>query len=116
MKPEEANKIIAEYMGFKLVYRGVKNSVYFIGNEKEECASVTYTQSLDALVPVWQKMSKNDGILIYSPIDGDLSEASFDLETNLDIDHGGWEIDRIDAPTIQEAAAISTAIAIRTHY
>jgi len=45
MKPEQANKIIAEYMGVELES--------FLTNNWR-----SYSESLDALVPVWEKLKE----------------------------------------------------------
>ena len=102
MKAQEANKIIAEYMGNtnpvpvnldKLSARQLK--MY-----------LPYMYSLDALVPVWEKLST---------IDLRLCGVGYDChfyETNI-----GYKFKLADnfseGKTIQEAAAIATAKAIQ---
>jgi len=52
MKVEEANKIIAEFMGWEFSTDGSDDFFYL--NRRWENNS--YSESLDALVPVWEKL------------------------------------------------------------
>ena len=56
MNVQEANKIIAEYMGHRY-----SNGILTIKNENKEDTLdiVKYSCSLDALVPVWEKLKSN---------------------------------------------------------
>jgi len=56
MDDKEANKIIAEFMERKLVKRG---HYWFLLDCMGELESV-YTKSLDALIPVWEKLKNMD--------------------------------------------------------
>ena len=49
MKDEEVNKIIAEYMGVKAITQTMLNM-----------GKLNYTESLDALIPVWIKLGSTD--------------------------------------------------------
>lgn len=95
MTTDEADKIIAAYMNFKLILRG---DTYFIGNHKELCVSDIYSESLDALVPVWEKL---DYIKVLSVI----SRMKMFLFKPV-------ALERIGESTIQESVAIATAKAI----
>ena len=53
MIPEEANKIIAEYMGKAEVYTGD----IFMGYTNMRAGQL-FTESLDALIPVWKKLDE----------------------------------------------------------
>ena len=57
MNVQEANKIIAEYMG-----HSYSNGILAIKNEnkKDTLDTVKYSCSLDALVPVWKKLKDDD--------------------------------------------------------
>lgn len=89
MTPQEANRIIAEYMGWiGLDNHTLNNEANFI--------------SLDALVPVWEKLGNTiafEGLLHRKRI------SRFDIIKNDRISH-------TDKCTIKEAAAIATAKAI----
>lgn len=54
MTPEEANKIIAEYMGN---VQPVPTNISEL-SEKQQVIYQPYAHSLDALVPVWEKYLK----------------------------------------------------------
>lgn len=63
MRIEEANMTIAKYMGFdriqndgKCDFCGQKNYTFFEIDGGGECMFGTYSESLDALVPVWEKL------------------------------------------------------------
>lgn len=85
-----ADKIIAEYMGFK--YNNVNNSIDMWHRNNGWQHFDLYTNSLDALVPVWRKLQiipfERDGCVVCSYTDG-------------------------SNQTIQESAAIATAKAIK---
>ena len=51
MTDNEINKIIAEYMGWIK-----KNSRWFDEKGKQRNYLIAYTESLDSLVPVWEKL------------------------------------------------------------
>lgn len=93
MKSEEANKIIAEFMG-----TGVWVPV---DNDCGELETL-YSWSLDALVPVWEKLDKK-------PIC--ISQGINQCEGKWFVQYGLF--DGGERETIQEAAAIATAKAIQ---
>jgi hypothetical protein len=98
MTDQEVNKIIAEFMGREIVKRGY---CWFLLDCMCELTSV-YTESLDALVPAWEKLKLRQ-IKI-----GD----SFGIEQCTlfkGIETGVWS----DGETIQQAAAHATAKAIQ---
>ena len=103
----EANKIIAEYMGVDLP---VYDLIWGDGTKAKPIHSLIYN-SLDTLVPVWEKIRKEDNGVV------DMSLRLFGrgqpLEAHLWVDdvliHSVWA----SAATIQEAAAMATAGAIQ---
>jgi hypothetical protein len=99
MNDEEVDKIIAKYMDRVLVKKGY---YWFLTDCMGEFVS-PYTKSLDALVPVWEKLNT------YPMVDEDekylielLTEERF-----IDINYVWSKKD-----TLQEAAAYATAKAI----
>lgn len=110
MKPEEANKIIAEFMGWKPHLNLELIELKTGTNEARK--EVDYTQSLDALIPVWEKLPCFD-LLINKHSNGiTVAFDSFDFET-FDSNYEIWVKRMGKAKTIQEAAAIATAKAIQ---
>ena len=125
MTPEEANRILAEYMGWEHFSRVEDEMGYkayspllsiwcmFGGIDSEPL----WSESLDALVPVWEKMRYQ------------YEETMFDVSLRIDLDHKLSSIwmddyqhsfgdnppgsDYESGETIQEAAAIATAKAIQ---
>lgn len=111
MTLEEANKIIAEYMGTTIeiiesINYAAPTTYDKIITKDYKYTSKWYSESLDALVPVWEKMRA--------------AEFKF---VNIEYDCCGWFLD-IDDKTdvrkygriglsIQEAACIATAKAIK---
>jgi hypothetical protein len=93
--PEQANKIIAEFMG------GHSKSpiIKFEFGDGVQHRPVNYFESLDALMPVWEKLEFID--LRCAWID---NKYDFTLSLNDNYTYRG--------KTIQEAAAIATAKAI----
>lgn len=103
MTPKEADKIIAEFMGFEFAYgeQGY-TPIYCEGIVSPDIsrAGPSYSGSLDALVPVWEKM-KADKILF------DRRAEVFYVDTyGTKIAYAG------DRLFIEPAAAIATAKAI----
>ena len=105
---ENCNKIIAEFMGFE--WRGqfkerIKDLPYLklFKNDQEYSYCMPYSHSLDALVPVWQKLDWNYSYITFF-IDYKKSTCRIH-STKRDIDSERY--------TIQEAAAIATAKAIQ---
>lgn len=104
MTNEEVNKIIAEFMGWRIATDGSEDFFYL----DRRWESNIYTESLDALVPVWEKLCPKldfmTGIYIEPEINGYLHEVGF-------YDDGGFGIERclsVKYKTIQEAAARAT--------
>jgi len=88
MTTEEANKIIAEFMG---------------GSDLQIAFTGMYSHSLDTLVPVWDKMNENRVTLEHF---GNCSKG-YSADLNLSHNYETY------SNTIQEAAAIATAKAIK---
>lgn len=102
MEASEADKIIAEFMGYTY-----ESPCYWF-DESGKANTVIYSKSLDALVPVFKKL---DGMLqvVIEPY-GDFETVSiFYYSTKTD------RVESVDssAKSIQEAAAIATAKAIK---
>ena len=97
MKTEEANKIIAEYMGKAEVYAGD----IFMGYTNMRAGQL-FTESLDALKPVWDAMRIKDVEFCW------FSQQK--VWTVIINRHA--ESVLIEGDTITEAAAIATAKAI----
>ncbi len=101
MKPDQANKIISEYVeGVSLIdfnkfhYKQSEDSQFLIPKK-------LYSKSLDALAPVWEKL--ND----------------WDLDITIRWCNNEWQCDMNNrhiftaSSTVQEAAAIATAMCIQ---
>lgn len=109
MTPEEADEIIAGYMGHKNPRVGHSNHTdhIVVDSHKEGYTSELfprYTQSLDALIPVWKKLDT-------APRFYKMSDAP--LWIRCDIWNGQGESQAVGNYTITEAAAIATAKAIK---
>ena len=112
MTNEEVNKIIADFMGWQFDYHKIGVMLVVDG---ETCDySELYTESLDALVPVWERLDDHKG----TTFDGILLSYYKDKDSACFIDLAGY--DGIDSyhdsgtrATIQEAAAHATAKAIK---
>ena len=99
MTKEEANKIIAEFMNDA---NPVPSNINELSDRQKKIYQ-PYIYNLDALVPVWIKLKLNRVTL-------EQFDDRFDLfNADLDICHN-YET---SAKTIQEAAAIATARAIK---
>ena len=109
MEAVEANKIIIEYMGED--YRSCCQS----------CGRghVDYSESLDALVPVWGKLREN-GVFINKMTNRSYNHFSMfsDKKGSIGVDYPASKpfdfYESIDNETIQVAAAIATAKAIQS--
>lgn len=97
MTKEEANKIIAEFMGAFTEY---PTSVCEFGEVQFEYDYPLYSKSLDELVPVWEKLE----FLLIS-CDWIDNKYIFTIHTNKNISN--------KSSTIQEAACIATAKSIK---
>jgi hypothetical protein len=102
MTSQEANKIIAEFMGVK-VEDDCPYTEAMHGGEMTKVYGSPYFSSLDALVPVWEKLNL-DGGWVYDSCGG---KESWIITFTGKEESGEW------CPTIQEAAAIATAKAIQ---
>ena len=105
MTPQEANEIIHAYMGRGcLIYTASDGFIDSSGSINER---LLYSNSLDALVPVWEKLN-------YSAVEVELRGFACGDKTCV-----VYQFNRectsvqIESETIQEAAAIATAKAIK---
>lgn len=114
MTPQEADKIIAEYMG--IVFMETDDNDLFIFDAKTtEPISISgkyYSESLDALVPVW-KQRKIDVIKILTECYSTPNQVHSFVSVGVNEQVEKWFYGRCHESTIQEAAAIATAKAIR---
>lgn len=103
MDNNEVNKIIADYMGWELSEG--RACVLLIIKDEIHNTSDLYTDSLDALVPVWETL-----------------QYDIQIETEFDDGFRGWGVCCLQRDyrvysgthrTIQEAAAHATARAIK---
>ena len=100
MNSDEANRIIAEYMGNEL-------GGYYVCNT-EDCDEIkTYGDSLDALVPVWSQLATVDGFRFSNRLTIFKDKSVSDVSTSRGI------CCLEEGKTIQEAAVIATAKAIK---
>lgn len=120
MTCEEANKIIAEFMGYKWNCSGFNHVLLFNNKPIKYTSEINklmkrYSESLDALVPVWEKLGNYDISLSYSNLIKDENERNC-CEMSI-IPKGtdkAVEFCTIDLyRTIQESACIETAKAIK---
>ena len=87
MTPQEANKIIAEYMG----------------NDSITCM-IRYHESLDALVPVWEKLGADISITN--------SDCFKEMLVEIETDNGKYDCGWIEG-TISLACCLSTCVAVQ---
>ena len=99
---EEANRLIAEYMGLKYVLE--RNHIISYSGLKVS----PYSKSLDALVPVWEKL--NLPKIIELDIRDHNYAKGFGFRTYADLSYSIYED---SSESIQEAACIATAKAIK---
>ena len=106
MKPDEANRIIAEFLGLTVHPSGVVMVPQDMDHIRQD--AIPYSRSLDALVPVWEKLGVFSGGFVK-----DWNEVesrpinSFLIETDL----GDFSSQHNE--TLELAAAIATAKAIQ---
>lgn len=106
MTPQEANRIIAEFMGS---YFDHSNGITTYYSQGEQYAARLYSKSLDALVPVWEKLKGfyNGSIdLMLAPSDKPFANIDYFVDKHCYSCNSYGD-------TIQEAAAIATAKAIQ---
>lgn len=101
MTTNEANRVIAEFMGCVLKEQG-----WYVPEENGVIHELNYSRSIDSLVPVWEKLGKHLFLEFCRHDVNDYHWATF-FDHKLNIDEG--TVDR----TIQEAACIATARAIK---
>lgn len=108
MTDEEVNKIIAEFMGWRfLIYGGVP-----VIKKREELPIYDdcFTKSLDALVPVWEKLECRPTFEYdYAP-DSSVLKEFCELSSN-DMRESPYGYS--SGSTIKQAAAYATAKAIQ---
>ena len=104
MTPQEANKLIAEYMGVEYVeYKTYKCPVCDFSEFKG------YSESLDRLVPVWEKIKQ---IPLFNRT-GEVDDPKWLCEIECENSNPKFNYVSGHAITIQEAACIATARAIK---
>jgi len=106
MRTEEANKIIAEFMGWYVSERF--DDLMYIEEDKVLDIEIGKCDSLDALVPVWEKMNMPK-ILEMDIRDPSQYAKGFGIRNYADLSYCFYED---NSHSIQEAAAIATAKAI----
>ena len=101
MTDQEVNNVIAEYMGCTI---DIEDGVEYISNDICQLGNL-YTESLDALVPVWERLF--------------LIDETFNIEMDYDDEHGFYwkcyfdkQVNYINQTSPQQAAAHATAKAI----
>ena len=109
MTPEEASEIIAKFMGYKKLDPPTKTSRFNIRwvKGKKRMSYLDFHRSLDALVPVWEKLRKTNFFFRW-----DKDEWEFVLTEVSKLSDSDYEGIR-ELGTIQEAAAIATAKTIQ---
>lgn len=70
MNDLEVNKIIAEFMGGYCTYGGEFNTMTSFAGTHQELISALPTESLDVLVPVWEKLDNPDLNFHYEAYEG----------------------------------------------
>ena len=111
MTNNEVNKVIAEYMGEEYCKLPDNRSAikFKIGNSQSVLKENYYSNSLDALVPVWELLKAVSYPRFY------MNENGFNCSMSVEIDRGYRDLkfcEVYDQDTIQEAAAHATAKAI----
>ena len=99
MSLEEADKIIAEFMGMYIVGEYIHEK----DDRGEYCHHVVYSKSLDALVPVWEKLEEIGEL----DFERDSKKWYFGIDLPIGYEYG-------EHKSLQQAAAIATAKAIRS--
>lgn len=108
MNKDEANKIIAEFMGYggcstPFMIEGEYYIAVFDSNGFAAEYIRPYSESLDALVPVWEKLDFDFCLSAKEKSCRNMDYSGYYLN------FGGLEV---KSTTLQEAAAIATAKAI----
>lgn len=116
MKIEEADKIIAEYMGTDCKDSecdwNTKGDTCKICTDRVFDSKLKYDQSLDALVPVWGKLKKDNKIVFVLFTD---DQHGWNIET---LQYSPYEQKQIfheeyENRTIQESVCLAAAKAIK---
>lgn len=108
MTSQEANKIIAEFMGEK--FPTISCKVCGICEDHEV---IEYTESLDALVPVWEKLNPKKCSPKIVSLGGLSGHWVCVVRYAYKLGSLDWDGEIVEAAsTAQEAAAIATAKAI----
>lgn len=102
MTTQEANKMCAEFMGINII--DINGVCHIDGTSKTE---PLYKYSLDALVSVWNKMEISGTELMFNKY------ARGQIEVVVKWGNAGHEWTWNSGKTIQEAAVIATAKAIK---
>lgn len=102
MKIMEANKIVAGYMGG---YFSEEDGITTHYKDGEQYASRLYSASLDALIPVWEKLGETS--ISISTIPHSIHPAV----KMLSVDINNSKV--VGKMSVQEAACIATAKAIK---
>lgn len=109
MTPQEASEIIAKFMGYKKLDPPTRANRFDIRwvKGKKRMSSLDFHRSLDALVPVWEKLIQNkDNKYLQLRRQGEMFLCGIEDQYPNDFD---WTM----SENAQEAAAIATAKAIQ---
>ena len=112
MDIQDANKIIAEYMGFKIVSDGISELIEGPSGTLRILKG-TYSNSLDALVPVWEKLEEVNVFVNRFAPHGKFVELCSDKKGKDYLPWDCFHYHKHEGTTIQEAACIATAKAIK---
>lgn len=105
MTDQEVNKIIAEFMGVQL--HEIENKLYINVGAVGLQELAGYTESLDALVPVWEKLRNT-----YSRVDFEIEDL-VEGEVVLSVLSHTWIFYKVKfTDKVEKAAAHATAKAI----
>lgn len=113
---ENCNEIIAEFMGWELE-KGIfvkRHPVHdWVTHEVRYCKMKTYTESLDSLVPVWEKLGDNGTVKI-SMHDRFIKRVTCELyRYDGDKCKTAEKFEPLEEKSFSEVAAIATAKAIK---
>lgn len=114
MTDQEVNKVIAKFMGLKNVKFSVFGTMYQKGNNSNHVFDFKYTESLDALVPVWEKIKLTRGGIDEFVIDLDKNRYGYGFWMRTLYDYGSEDIEFLTKGknSVQQAAAHATSKAI----